>query len=231
MIPTTKAVELWLHHAEGVEKLNVPEGLASVTEAVELNKDPTPILSTFGQKEFAAIAGFIDMRGFSDRSRGLCPADVAGLVRPFIAAVIDAAARHQCIIDKTIGDEVMLIMPEFGEDAVCSDAGLEHRGPMVMALAFLVADIVKSTRAIEPPERFSCGFAYGRLTLDRIGASTYGEWTCYGNVVNAAKRIQVTREPNNAPDSDLLAIGAIDADEPGWVVSTERGTGQVVGRA
>lgn len=216
MIATTKAVELWLRHATGVEKLNVPEGLVRVTEAVELNKDPIPILSTFGKKEFAAIVGFIDMRGFSGRSRGLCPTEVAALVRPFITAVVDAAARHQCFIDKTIGDEVMLIMPEFGEDAVCSDAGIEHRDSMILSLGSLIADIAKATRAIEPPVRFSSGFAYGRLILDRIGASAYQEWTCYGNVVNAAKRIQAEGNRGGAPDSDLLAIGAIDADEPGW---------------
>ena len=221
MLEASPGVEAWMRHIAGVEKLNVPEGLVWATEAVELNKERQHVLSTFGDKVFPALVGFVDMRGFSRRSQGKSPAEVQGIAGPFITAVVDTAKRHQCIIDKTIGDEVMIIMPLFGADAVGSDAGLESRNGLVMRLSSLVADLALAANALRPSAHFSSGFAMGRLVLGQVGSDGYSEWTCYGTAVNVAKRIQAEK-PAGAPDtSNLLAVGAIDADEPEWAGELE----------
>lgn len=216
MLEMTPAVEAWMQHVAGIKKLNVPEGLVHLGEAVELNNEPQRVLSTFGDREFTALVGFVDMRGFSSLSRGKRPADVRTVAAPFISAVVGIATKHQCIIDKTIGDEVMLVMPHFGADAVSSDAGIHERGSLLLALSSLLADLSLAVAALVPPLRFSAGFAMGQLMLARVGGHGYGEWTFYGNAVNAAKRIQAER-PEAAPEgSDLVAVGALDVEEPSW---------------
>lgn len=205
-----------MQHIAGVVKLNVPEGLVRVDEAVELNKESQRVLSTFGDQEFVALVGFIDMRGFSGLSQGKTPREVQAIAAPFIAAVVDVAHKHRCIIDKTNGDEVMIVMPEFGADAVCSDAGLDFRGSLLAALSSLIADLTHSIGALVPVVHFSCCFAKGRLVLGNVGSGSFSEWTVYGNVVNAAKRIQSEQPADARKSSNVLSVGAIDADEPGW---------------
>src|SRR5438445_487161 len=71
-------------------------------------------IDSFGKREFFAGICFIDMQGFSDLARDKSPSEVRALVAPFLESVVRAATVLKCFIDKTIGDEVMLVMPFTG---------------------------------------------------------------------------------------------------------------------
>lgn len=215
MIATTPAVESWIRHIAGFEKLDVPDGLGSANEAIELNKDSHEILPTFGDKEFTAIVGFVDMRGFSALARGQSPREVKRVVEPFLAAVVEVAAKHDCIIDKLIGDEAMIIMPYFGLDSTWADTRLQSRDG-ILSLSALAADLIRAIGELATPLHFSAGFAKGRLVIGRVGTESYSEWTCYGNVVNVAKRIQSETPLVVCGASNQLSVGCLEADEPEW---------------
>ena len=55
------------------------------------------------------------MVGFSALTCGKAPAEVEATVKPFISSVIEACTRHHFFVEKTIGDEVMVVAPLFPE--------------------------------------------------------------------------------------------------------------------
>jgi class 3 adenylate cyclase len=214
MIATSEGLEKWLFHASEKVPLERDPNLGIIEKAAELNKRGGEIIDTFGQRQFSAAVGFIDMRGFSDLAKAKSPSEVRDIAGPFVEAIVDVATQHHGFIDKTIGDEVMIVLPDFPGDAVVSKAGLPRRNLMTIEIAKLVGAL--ATRA--PDRRFSSGFAIGEVILDRVGGDGYGEWTVYGNTVNAAKRLQSIKPMEGSPlvsaDLNLLAVGAIEAEYP-----------------
>ena len=213
MIPTTQSLEQWLRHINGDQAVP-PSGRKRLTEAVELNRAGEKIVNTFGNREFAAAVGFVDMRGFTSKSFGLPPSQVRDVASPFVNAVITSAANRHWFVDKTIGDEVMLIRPDFGEDIRLALPDLAVGNDIFVEVISLVADILGTLKSAGVEEHLSAGFGLGRLILDRIGTSEYAEWTCYGNVVNTAKRLQSVAIPENTGDSHLLVLGASESEVP-----------------
>jgi class 3 adenylate cyclase len=207
MIPTSPELENLLLHLAGREHLRyvLDRGYRLDMAAGIRSAQPEDFLASFGKKEFYAAVGFIDMHGFTDKSRGKSPSEVRSLVAPFLDAVIRAATIKQCFVDKTIGDEVMLVMPcGFGDGEPLSD------------LTWLVTDILARLRAAALETGFSAGFAFGMVLLDEIKAGNYSEWTVYGNCVSGAKRLQML--PHQAPAATedptyKLVIGAVDSEQ------------------
>jgi len=213
MIPTSQNLERWLRHVNGDQE--VPSsGRQKLTEAVELNRAGQEIVNTFGKKEFTAAVGFIDMRGFTRKSFGLPPSQVREVAIPFVSAIIASAAKRDWIVDKTIGDEVMLIRPDFAEDIRLALPELDSGNPLFIEVISLVADLLETFKINRIEEHLSGGFSIGRLVLDRIGISEYAEWTCYGNVVNIAKRLQSVEIPGDTGDSHLIILGASETEVP-----------------
>ena len=221
MIPTSDALAKWLSHISGKVKLRPKPGMRRLEEAIELNTEAAKIRSTFGDQEFQAITGFMDMRGFSSRSKGRSPRGVRDIAAPFVATVVEIACKHESFIDKTIGDEVMIIMPSFGEDVALSDIGLkETTEPFLFRLSDLLADLMELLSVRVPGAVFTGGFAIGRIILDEVGATNYRELTAYGNSVNAAKRLQALAGEHKTDSASTgwhrLAVGALKDEEPGY---------------
>lgn len=216
MIATTRKLEAWCRHKNGTERILNTRGIQDLNEAVELNKAGHEILSSFGKREFPAMVGFIDMRGFSTAANGKTPAQVRDIAAPFIAAVVEVAGRHDCFVDKTIGDEVMVVMPWFDRDTVLSDVQMPNRQIPEMDLSSLFFDLIKELRKRLPAAKFSSGFAFGNLILDQVGSGEYSEWTVYGNCVNAAKRLQSRQACENWVENHVIAIGALASEKPDY---------------
>jgi len=214
MIATSRKLEAWSRHKVGTDRILNTQGIQDLNEAVELNKSGQAILSSFGNREFRAMVGFIDMRGFSKAASGKTPAQVRDIAAPFISAVVEVAARHECFVDKTIGDEVMVVMPWFDRDTVLSDVRMPDRQIPEIDLSCLFSDLIKELRKCLPAARFSAGFAFGNLILDRVGSDEYAEWTVYGNCVNAAKRLQSRQACEHWAGHNVIAVGALESEKP-----------------
>ena len=78
---------------------------------------------SYGKKEFDAAICFIDMVGFTEKARGKAPKEISAIVSPFLCTVITAAKESKCYVDKTIGDEVMVVMPALPLCAPCPVRG------------------------------------------------------------------------------------------------------------
>ena len=185
---------------------------------------PEAFLHNYGKKQFDALVGFIDICRFSEAARGKSAAQVRDLVAPFIQTVVRTAEEHQCYIDKTIGDEVMVVMPcvdgvelrAQSPQKAAGWAGLESiRFPDVSR--FLL-ELIERLHGVAPDLSFAAGFAYGRVLLDQVGTDSYKEWTVYGNCINAAKRLQSMPHLEMTVQGEgvrhRVALGAIEADYP-----------------
>lgn len=124
---------------------------------------------------------FADMRGFTALSETM-PADrVAALVNRFYAAATDVLIKHDGIIDKMAGDEVMaLFIPHF--------VGPNYVREMVRAAVELL-------EAVQPPgEAAWCplgiGLDAGAAFVGNVGAGDVKDFTAIGDVVNTAARLQ-----------------------------------------
>ena len=209
MIPMTREVDLLGRHFIGETQLLPIEGRVILREAVELNADSQPFIQGFGNRTLLAVVGFIDLVRFSEHTQGKDPAAIARFIQPFIQSMIEVGKRTHAFIDKTIGDEVMLIWPcPTPEGAL---AGIELPRSECIALSYgeFIAGLAAEMREKLPSMRFTCGMGIGEIYLAKIGSDEYSEWTCYGNIVTVAKRLQAEASESQSTCQLRVAVGVL----------------------
>lgn len=216
MILTSPELESLLHHYAGHEQLKSAFDRANWwPPGVMFAASPERQLfwslgESFGNKEFDAGICFIDMVGFTERAKGKTPKEVSAIVSPFLRTVITTATENKCFVDKTIGDEVMVIMPVFPQ----------VHSPLNDMCWFLY-HTVRRMEITAPDIQFRAGIAFGKVFLEDIKTDSYQEWSVFGNCVNGAKRLQSIAPPNRGegkPGSPYRAIiGALDSEIPNFL--------------
>jgi len=174
----------WLEHRAGVRQLS-RHPREYRCKAIELNDRGNAFVAAYGRREIRGYVGFVDLVGYSTAVVGRSPKEAAAFLRPFLSAVVDAAVEAGALVDKTIGDEVMFVLPD-GED----DGGV----PGVLAAGPLLGGLYETQRKLGPQYSFRLGLSYGNQYVDRIGGEGYGEWTLVGESVNLAKRLCALKE-------------------------------------
>lgn len=135
---------------------------------------------------------FVDLVGFTHASEDLVPAQVAQLLRRFHGCVEQAARDHGGMIDKYIGDAVLVVFG--GSQVLLSDAA-----DAVACARRIVGELEdwKSEAAAASDSGLSCGIGidYGAVTIAELGGSAYAEVTVAGDTVNVASRLEaLTRD-------------------------------------
>jgi len=134
-----------------------------------------------------ACAGFVDIVGYTTRSRSMSPGELASLVERFESVVTDLITEHSGRVVKTIGDEIFFVVDDPVEAAWL---GVELTEQHVHDASF-------------PNVRV--GMAYGEL-LHRLG-------DVFGPVVNMASRLTSVARPGRAVIDKHLA--ELAKGEPG----------------
>jgi adenylate cyclase len=134
-----------------------------------------------------ACAGFVDIVGYTTRSRSMTSDELAALVERFESVVTDLITEHSGRVVKTIGDEIFFVVDDPAEAAWL---GVELTEQHVHDASF-------------PNVRV--GMAYGEL-LHRLG-------DVFGPVVNMASRLTSVARPGRAIIDKQLA--ELVKDEPG----------------
>jgi adenylate cyclase len=128
-----------------------------------------------------ACAGFVDIVGYTTRSRSMTADELAALVERFESVVTDLITEHQGRVVKTIGDEIFFVVDD-PVDAVwlCVELTEQH----------VHDDSFPNVRV---------GMAYGDL-LNRLG-------DVFGPTVNMASRLTSAARPGRAViDSELAEL-------------------------
>ena len=169
----------WLEHRAGLRRL-AHHPVKFETRSLEQNEKGATFVAAFGQRQIRGFVGFVDLVDFSTKVAGKSPSEISNYLRPFLSGVINAARRCGALIDKTIGDEVMFLIPE-----MCDDGGV----PSVLSMGSLFECLCQLRSDLNPHHAFRIGLSYGYLFVDRIEGQGYKEWTIVGEAVQLAKRL------------------------------------------
>lgn len=199
--------------AEGTRRANltrylptqIVEGLATIsTEAL-----------TRGRKQAGAVL-FVDIRGFTARAETMDPAELGRFLSDFRRIVREAVERHGGIVDKHIGDAVMVV---FG---VPRATGGDARNALAAARAVL-AGIAQWNRARatagEDAVAIGIGLHWGDMFVGGIGDEQRLEVTVLGDTVNIAARLQeLSKHSGHAlvVSRDVLDAANEDPSRNGW---------------
>lgn len=124
---------------------------------------------------------FADVRNYTAWSEACDPRTVAGLLNRFYAAATEVLIRHDALIDKLVGDQVMaLFMPTL--------SGSDYRRTMIDA----AVELLESVGAREGSEWLPLGVGLdaGVAFVGNIGTASVRDFTALGDVVNTAARLQ-----------------------------------------
>ncbi len=151
---------------------------------------------------------FADLPGYSKYARGAIPEECAFMVNHFFAWIEASANRlYGGVIDKFIGDEVMIIFaPELGS-----------QDPLKSAML--------TARKILEHDEFSfdpkIGIASGELIIAAVGTRQRFDVSALGHTVNLAARCVGKAEPVTikAATDDRASVEELFSDKPGlWKI-------------
>ncbi|HUP99543.1 MAG TPA: adenylate/guanylate cyclase domain-containing protein [Aeromicrobium sp.] len=128
-----------------------------------------------------ACAGFVDIVGYTTRSRSMTSDELTALVERFESVVTDLITEHEGRVVKTIGDEIFFVVDD-PEEA-----------------AWLGVELTEQHIHDESFPNVRVGMAYGDL-LNRLG-------DVFGPTVNMASRLTSAARPGRAVvDSELAEL-------------------------
>ena len=128
----------WLEHRAGLRRL-AHHPAKFETRSLEQNNNGETFVAAFGQRQIRGFVGFVDLVDFSTKVAGKSPSEISNYLRPFLSGVINAARRCGALIDKTIGDEVMFLIPEMSDDG--GVPAVLSMGPLLGCLCQLRSDL------------------------------------------------------------------------------------------
>ncbi|HLI12518.1 MAG TPA: adenylate/guanylate cyclase domain-containing protein [Alphaproteobacteria bacterium] len=139
-----------------------------------------------------AVAMFIDIRGFTARTHDLNPELVFDFLRSFRHVVADIVAVHGGVVDKFIGDGMLVV---FGVPKPTPSDAARALGCGLALLSGLAAWNASRVARGEFEVEISIGVHYGEVVAGALGDESRLEYTVLGDTVNLASRIEgLTRE-------------------------------------
>jgi len=140
-----------------------------------------------GGKYVDATAMFADIRSFTTIAESQEPADTIELLNNYFALMFDAIASHGGTLNQMVGDGLMAV---FGAPIHVKD----HRERAVLAALDMVDNLVvfnKEQAALKRAEvKIGIGIASGQMIAGYTGTQHRATYTCVGDTVNLASRIE-----------------------------------------
>ena len=180
------------------------EGLGEVAEVLAAYLPDTLRVRLFGhqleptlERRWITIC-FIDLVGFTALADRIAPESVIDLLQDFTAAILRLSERHDAVLDKFLGDGMLLFF---------TAEGLDQRAARARACMALLNDLQPVIEDLEMRWQargmgmalgVSCGVASGYCSVGDIGDAARRHYTVVGGPVNLASRLQQLADPGNA---------------------------------
>jgi class 3 adenylate cyclase len=161
----------------------------------QILEKPEQELKLGGRRTDAAVL-FADLVGFTRRCEQLTPEAVVEDLNTWFSVVDPIIHAHGGIIDKRIGDAVMVVfVPREGEDRSNGEIWSRAiRCGLAMQSAMSECHRALAQRRAEPMD-LRVGIAGGSLVQGTMGSSQRYEYTVIGDVVNIASRLEAIATP------------------------------------
>ena len=135
-----------------------------------------------GSRQKVAVM-FIDIRGFTSRAETLSPEALSRFIAQYRGYVTQAARAQGGIVDKFIGDAVMLI---FG-----AVQGLDPPGARAVCCGEDILERIHNwPEQTHDPVDVGIGIHYGEVFAGVIGDDNRLEYSVFGDAVNIAARLE-----------------------------------------
>jgi class 3 adenylate cyclase len=142
---------------------------------------------SLGGRHIEASVMFCDIRGFTSLAESQPPDETIELLNTYYTLMFDAINGAGGVVNQMIGDGLMAI---FGAPLPLPD----HRGAAVRAALDMI-DMIElfnheRTAAEKAPIRIGVGIASGALVAGYTGTQKRATYTCVGDIVNLAARLE-----------------------------------------
>jgi adenylate cyclase len=140
-----------------------------------------------GGKRVDATVMFSDIRGFTPLAESQSPEETIELLNTYYMLMFSAISGHGGVVNQMIGDGLMAV---FGAPLPLP----EHRESAVRAALEMIelVELFNHEReaAAKPPIRIGIGIASGAMVAGYTGTNDRATYTCIGDIVNLAARIE-----------------------------------------
>ncbi|MCK5876004.1 MAG: response regulator [Candidatus Marithrix sp.] len=155
-----------------------------------LNKESIIDINLGDQVEKEMTILFSDIRNFTSISEKLTPEDNFDFINTYLGQMEPVILKYQGIIDKYIGDAIMVLFPTNADDALKGAiAMLEALAKYNQILQYTEFDIM----------RIGIGLHTGKLILGTIGGQSRMDSTVISDAVNLASRVEGLTKTYNTP--------------------------------
>jgi adenylate cyclase len=193
------------------------EGLAERDRVRDLlDKNVSPEVAAKLMSDGGALGGeerevtvlFADLRHFTRLSESLGPREVLGLLNRYFDRMSGIVASHHGIVDKYIGDAVMVLFgapvesPSHADDAIVSALEMQE------ALAQLNAELAQEGRS---SLAFGVGINTARIIAGNIGSARRLNYSVVGDGVNVASRLQDLTRMSQFKANILISVATLSA--------------------
>ncbi len=151
---------------------------------------------SLGGKMISASIMFTDIRSFTALSEKSSPADTIELLNSYFASMFEPISRHGGIVNQIIGDGLMALFGVIGKNE-------EHQQQSVLAalemMDTLKAFNQKQAAAEKVQLKIGIGIASGTVIAGYAGTRHRATYTCVGDTVNLASRIEAYTKESGRP--------------------------------
>jgi adenylate cyclase len=135
---------------------------------------------------------FSDIRGFTSLSEQQTPEDTIELLNTYYTLMFEAISSHGGVVNQMIGDGLMAI---FGAPLPLDDApmaAVRAAGDMIELVELFSAERAREGR---PAVQIGVGIATGDVIAGYTGTQQRATYTCVGDTVNLAARLEAHTKP------------------------------------
>jgi adenylate cyclase len=180
---------------------------------------------SLGGKSVEATAMFSDIRSFTTLAEALSPEETIALLNSYFGRVMEAIGSEGGIVNQIVGDGLMAI---FGAPLPRPD----HRERAVRAGLKMIRriDLFNQEQVIanKPRIQIGVGIASGQVIAGYTGTEMRATYTCVGDPVNLAARLESHTKVVGRP---ILIDEATRLGLSGTVLVQDQGTVQLKGKA
>jgi class 3 adenylate cyclase/HAMP domain-containing protein len=139
-----------------------------------------------GKKQHATIL-FSDIRSFTTISESLSAEELVTSLNTYFNIMVSIIIENQGIIDKFIGDAIMAV---FGAPVLHDDDPVNAVKTGLKMLDSIKTFNRKQTASGRPPFKIGIGLNTGEVVVGNIGSNQKLDYTCIGDAVNLASRLE-----------------------------------------
>ncbi|HCC07475.1 MAG TPA: hypothetical protein DEP72_04885 [Clostridiales bacterium] len=139
-----------------------------------------------GTKKYVTLF-FVDIRGFTSMSEKLEPEIVVSVLNEYFETCVNSIFKYDGTLDKFVGDEIMAVFNSpidlANHELAAVKSAIHMRDSGVE-----MHDRIKEEYGVDV--RFGIGINSGEAVIGNIGTSFKMDYTCIGDAVNTAARLQ-----------------------------------------